>query len=52
MTTVGDTTPRSGNDEPERPDSAPRWFIVLIVLIIVLGGLWFLLSAFGWGRAL
>ena len=47
-----DSTPRSGNREPDHPENAPRWFLLLIVMIVVLGGLGLLLSIFGWGRAL
>lgn len=39
-----DTTPRSPNSEPDRPEGAPRWFLLLIVVVIVVGGVWVLMS--------
>lgn len=39
-----DTTPRSGEPEPDRPENAPQWVLVLIVVLVVLGGLWILMS--------
>jgi hypothetical protein len=47
-----DSTPRSGNHGPDEPESAPRLFLLLVVMIVVLGGLGVLSSVFGWGRAL
>jgi hypothetical protein len=41
-----DTTPRSGNPEPDRPDGAPRWVLVLVISLIVLGVLWVMISSF------
>jgi hypothetical protein len=42
-----DTTPRSGDPEPDRPDNAPRWFLVLVVTIVAVGGVWVLMSLIG-----
>lgn len=47
-----DTTPRSSNPEPDRPDGAPRWFLLSVVLFLVLGALWIMWTIFGGGRAL
>ena len=47
-----DSTPISANQGPDHPENAPRWFLLLVVTIVVLGGLGLLLSIFGWGRAL
>jgi hypothetical protein len=45
-----DTTPRSTNPEPDRPDGAPRWLLVLIVVLVAVGGLWFLLTFLNMSR--
>ena len=41
-----DTTPRTSDEGPDRPDDAPRWFLIVGVLVIALGGLWFLWTFF------
>ena len=47
-----DTTPRPGNQEPDHPEDAPRWFLLLIVMIIAIGGAWLLWLFIGGGRTL
>lgn len=39
-----DTTPRSSNPEPDRPEIAPRWFLLLIATIVAVGGVLVLMS--------
>lgn len=46
-----DSTPGPGNTEPDRPDSAPAWFLVVILVMFVLVMVWVMVS-FGGGRAL
>lgn len=47
-----DTTPSSDEPQPDRPENAPRWFLLLILVVVVLGVLWLLWSFYGGGRAL
>ena len=46
-----DSTPGPANSEPDRPESAPAWFLVLILLVFFLGMAWIMVT-FGGGRAL
>lgn len=46
-----DSTPGPANPEPDRPESAPAWFLVLVVVLFVLGLAWIMVS-FGGGQAL
>jgi len=41
-----DTTPGSDDVDPEGRDYAPRWFLILIVFIVAVGGLWVLWTFF------
>lgn len=45
-----DSTPRSGNPEPDRPDGAPPWFLILIVVLVGVGALWFLWTFLNFSR--
>jgi hypothetical protein len=45
-----DTTPRSSNPEPDRPDEAPRWFLILIVTLVAVGGLLIMFTFFNMSR--
>lgn len=40
-----DTTPVSDPGESEGRDYVPRWLLLLIVAIVVLGGLWVLVTS-------
>lgn len=44
-----DRTPAS-NEDPEGRDNAPRWFLLLIVAIVGLGGVWVLWAFFNMSR--
>lgn len=44
-----DTTPDSGTAQPDRPENAPAWFLVLLVIIFVLGFVWIMWSFVGFG---
>ena len=46
-----DSTPGPGNTEPDRPESAPAWFLVAMVVMFVLLVVWIMVM-FGGGRAL
>ena len=45
-----DTTPVSDPGESEGRDYVPRWLLLLIVAIVVLGGLWVLVTFFNVSR--
>jgi len=46
-----DSTPGPTNSQPDRPDSAPAWFLVAIVVTFVLVVVWIMVT-FGGGQAL
>jgi hypothetical protein len=46
-----DSTPGPGNSEPDRPESAPPWVLVLVLVLFFLGMAWIMVS-FGGGQAL
>ena len=41
-----DTTPNSDDREPEGRDEAPPWFLLVVVVLAALGGLWFIWTFF------
>ena len=46
-----DSTPGPVNSEPDRPEGAPAWFLVLILVVFLVGMAWIVVT-FGGGRAL
>lgn len=46
-----DSTPGPGNTEPDRPESAPRWFFVAVLVLFLLLVAWIMVT-FGGGSAL
>ena len=47
-----DTTPGPDDQEPEGSDFVPGWLLLLIVVIVTAGGLWFLLVFLNTSRPL
>ena len=47
-----DTTPGPDNPDPEGHDHAPGWFLLILVVIVAVGTLWFLWSFFNESRPL
>ena len=46
-----DSTPGPGDTEPDRPESAPPWFLVAVLVVFLLVVVWAMVT-FGGGEAL